>query len=127
LLTCANGGHNPPIIRRAAAPGAIEQLPYGGPLIGMLEGIHLADSTISLEPGDVLVAYTDGVTDAQNPERQFYDVERLAAAIAAAPATAPALLAHLLADLNAFTRDAPQPDDITVLVMTCEILNDYSV
>ena len=126
-LTYANAGHNPPIIRRAAAPGAIEQLPLGGLLIGMFEDVRLADSTISLEPGDALVAYTDGVTDAKNPEHEFYDVGRLVTAIAAAPATAPALLAHVTADLDAFTRDAPQPDDITVLVLTCETLNDYRV
>jgi sigma-B regulation protein RsbU (phosphoserine phosphatase) len=123
-LTYANAGHNPPIIRRAAAPG-IERLPYGGTFIGMLEDIHLADSTISLEPGDALVAYTDGLTDAENSQHEYYDVGRLAATIATAPATAPALLAHLLADLDTFTGDAPALDDITVLVMTCETLDDY--
>jgi len=126
-LTYANAGHNPPIIRRAATPGTVERLPYGGLIIGMLEDVRLVDSTISLEPGDALVAYTDGVTDAENAERQFYDVERLEAAIAAAPAAAPALLAHLLADLNAFTGDEPELDDITLLVLTCESVNDYSV
>lgn len=125
-LTYANAGHNPPIIRRAAAPG-IERLPYGGTFIGMLEDIHLADSTISLEPGDALIVYTDGLTDAENSKHEYYDLDRLVASIAAAPARSPALLAHLLADLDAFTGDRPEPDDITLLVLTCESLYDYSV
>ena len=126
-LTYANAGHNPPLVRRAAAPGRIEQLPLGGRFIGMLGEVSLADGTLSLAPDDALVAYTDGLTDAENSERQDYGLARLVAAIAAAPTTAPALLARVLADLAAFTGNAPQPDDITLFVVTCEAPLDYSV
>jgi len=118
-LTYANAGHNPPIIRRASGPGGIEHLPFGGLLIGMLDEVSLADTTLGLEPGDALVAYTDGLTDAENSEHQDYGLTHLDAAIAAAPATAPALLAHVLADQAAFTGNAPLPDDITLFVVTC--------
>ena len=93
----------------------------------MLGEVSLADGTLSLAPGDALVAYTDGLTDAENSERQDYGLARLVAAITAAPTTAPALLARVLADLAAFTGNAPQPDDITLFVVTCEALLDYSV
>ena len=126
-LTYANAGHNPPLVRRAAAPGRIEQLPLGGRFIGMLGEVSLADGALRLAPGDALVAYTDGLTDAENSERQDYGLARLNAAITAAPADALALLEHLLADLAAFTGDGPQPDDITLFVVTCEALLDYSV
>ena len=123
-LTYANAGHNPPIIRRTAAPGRIEQLPLGGRFLGMLGDLSLTDAMVSLEPGDALIAYTDGLTDAENSERQDYGLARLNAAITAAPADASALLGHLVADWTAFTGNAPQSDDVTLVVVTCEARPD---
>ncbi|HEY4688215.1 MAG TPA: SpoIIE family protein phosphatase [Anaerolineae bacterium] len=119
-LTYANAGHNPPIVRRACASGHTEELPLGGLLLGMIDQVSLADATISLAPGDALVLYTDGLTEACNPQGEDYGLARLAEAITAAPAEAPALLAHLVADLATFTASEPQSDDITLFVVTSE-------
>jgi sigma-B regulation protein RsbU (phosphoserine phosphatase) len=90
-------------------------------ILGILEKVSLADATISLAPGDALVLYTDGLTEAENPQGEEFGLTRLAAAIAAAPAEASALHAHVLAELAAFTASASQMDDITLLVVTSEL------
>ncbi len=115
-LVYANAGQNPPLVRRAA--GQLQPLPRTGHFVGGLERVHLTDANVALGPGDVLVAYTDGVTDALNAAGEDYGMERLVAAVQAAPAQAGPLLAYLEADLAAFVQTAPQPDDITFLVLT---------
>ena len=117
-LTYANAGHNPPILRRAA--GTIEQLARTGRVVGAFEKLHLTEAAITLAPGDALVLYTDGVTDALNAAGEDYGVDRLIAAITAAPTPAPALLDFVRADLAAFTQNAPQPDDITFFAVTSD-------
>lgn len=119
-LTYTNAGHNPPIVRRASASNRTEVLPLGGLILGILEKVSLADATISLAPGDALVLYTDGLTEAENPQGEGFGLTRLAAAIAAAPSEASGLHAHVLAELAAFTASASQMDDITLLVVTSE-------
>jgi adenylate cyclase len=69
---------------------------------------------------DALVIYTDGLTEAQNLQDEYYGDARFAAAISSAPAKAPALLAHLLADLSAFTASESLADDVTLFVVTNE-------
>ncbi|MBU1699652.1 MAG: SpoIIE family protein phosphatase [Candidatus Eisenbacteria bacterium] len=64
-FTSTNAGHNPPILLRA--DGAVEYLEKGGLLIGMLPGQAYQQETVSIKPGDVLVLYTDGVTEAEGP------------------------------------------------------------
>ncbi|MEJ2263976.1 MAG: SpoIIE family protein phosphatase [Anaerolineales bacterium] len=115
-LQYANAGHNPAIVRRAS--GRIESLTRTGSVIGTLDEAQFGDATISLQPGDAIVFYTDGVTEAWQARRQDYGIHRLTAAIAAAPRKAAELLAHLEADLNDFTQGAPQQDDVTFLVLT---------
>jgi phosphoserine phosphatase RsbU/P len=116
VLTYANAGHNPPIVRRAS--GILEQLPRTGRVLGAFEKLHLTEGAITLSSGDALVLYTDGVTDALNPAGEDYGVDRLTAAVTSAPIMAPAMLDSLGADLALFTRDAPQPDDITFFIVT---------
>lgn len=116
VLSYTNAGHNPPIIRRAS--GRIEQLARTGRVVGAFEKLHLTEDSITLERGDALVLYTDGVTDALNPGGQDYGMDRLVTAATSAPAAAPELLDSLRADLALFTQGAPQPDDITYFVVT---------
>ena len=115
-LQYANAGHEPPIVRRAS--GTIESLKPTGPAVALFDELKLEEQTIRLGSGDAIVMYTDGVTEARNPRMQFYDKDRLIAAIAAAPQNAGELLAHVEADLNAFTEGAPQSDDVALLVLT---------
>ena len=118
-LWYANGGHNPPLVHRAA--GTIESLTRTGAVLGLLEDLPMTETTITLGAGDAVVLYTDGVTEAWHPQRNAeYGVGRLTAAIAAAPRKAGELLAHVEADLNAFTEGTPQQDDVTILVLTAD-------
>ncbi len=116
-LQYANAGHNPPMVRRAS--GTIESLTRTGAVLGVFEDLQLSEATITLGPGDAVVLYTDGVTEAGHPHlrNEDYGINRLTAAIAAAPRKAGELLAHVEADLNAFTEGAPQQDDVTFLVL----------
>jgi len=117
-LRYANAGHNPPIVRRAS--GAIESLTRTGSVVGVLDGLQLSSTTIKLGPGDAVVMYTDGVTEAwhPHPRNEDYGINRLTAAIAASPRKAGELLAHIEADFNAFTEGAPGQDDVAFLVLT---------
>jgi serine phosphatase RsbU (regulator of sigma subunit) len=114
-LTYANAGHNPPLLRRSS--GAIESLARTGVLVGILPDLIISEAGVTLAPGDTLVAYTDGLTDALNPQGEDYGLPRLQAALAAAPESDAALqLAHLSQDLAAFTSGVPPFDDITLFI-----------
>jgi serine phosphatase RsbU (regulator of sigma subunit) len=117
-LKYANAGHNPPVVRRGT--GAIEMLTKTGSAVGVFEDLQLGESTITLASGDAIVLYTDGVTEAWNPQspQKDYGVNQLVATVTAAPRKAGELLACIEADLNAFTEGAPQQDDITLMVLT---------
>ncbi len=118
LLTYANAGHPPPFLRRAS--GGVERLAYGGFMAGLFEELSLSDETLNLESGDTLVAYTDGLTDTVNHRDEAYGHTRLAETISSAPAAARDVLAHISKDLEAFAGPVPQPDDITLLILTSD-------
>jgi serine phosphatase RsbU (regulator of sigma subunit) len=84
----------------------------------MIEELQLSEVTITLGPGDAVVLYTDGATEAWHPRNGEYGINRLTAAITAAPRKVGELLAYVEADLNAFIEGAPLQDDITWLVLT---------
>ncbi|MGB4783901.1 MAG: SpoIIE family protein phosphatase, partial [Candidatus Acidiferrum sp.] len=117
-LTYANAGHDPPFLRHAS--GGVERLAYGGLIMGPFEALALSDETLNLESGDTLVAYTDGLTDSVNHQDEAWGHTRLADAINSAPAAAQDILTHILKDLAAFAGPVPQPDDITLLILTTE-------
>ena len=118
-LIYANAGHNPPLLRRAAGP--IELLGQTGSVIGVFEELPLWETTLTLAPGDVLAAYTDGVTEALNVQGEEYGLTRLSAALASAPASdAARQLAHLSADLAAFSGGVPPFDDLTLFIVVDE-------
>jgi sigma-B regulation protein RsbU (phosphoserine phosphatase) len=114
-LTFCNAGHNPPLVIREN--GEWEQLEGGGPVIGILPSIEYQEHHMHLETGDTLVIYSDGVTEAADPDSEEFEVERLAEAVAKSrhlPA------AEIVAGVNnavaEFTRGAPQSDDITLII-----------
>jgi len=88
--------------------------------MGVFEEVSFSDETLKLESGDTLVAHTDGLTDTVNRQDEAYGCTRLADAINGAPAAAPDILAHILGDLMAFAGPVPQPDDITLLILTTD-------
>jgi sigma-B regulation protein RsbU (phosphoserine phosphatase) len=115
-LKYANAGHNPPIVRRLS--GELESLTKTGSALGVFDELPMTEATITLEPGDEIVLYTDGVTEAYNPRiNEEYRIDRLSAAISAAPRKPEETLAYIESNLNDFTEGAPLQDDVTILVI----------
>jgi len=115
-LTYVNAGHNPPVLRRAS--GTMETLEPTGPLIGFQEEMAFDEVTVPLEPGDLLVLNTDGVTEAEDADQAMFGDERLQEVIAASAGRPAAACADAIREaVEEFRGDAPQSDDITLIVV----------
>jgi sigma-B regulation protein RsbU (phosphoserine phosphatase) len=115
-LTYVNAGHNNPILRRRS--GLIERLEIGGMPLGIMEEAPYQSGEVSIDTGDWLVAFTDGVIEAENAYQQEYGEERfltmLHSGVMLTPAT---LLNSVLIDLDRFVGNAPQHDDVTCVLL----------
>jgi phosphoserine phosphatase RsbU/P len=114
-ITWANAGHNPPLLLRG--DGAVEYLAPGGLVMGVQEDAVYDERTLHLRPGDRLVFYTDGITEAMASDGEEYGEARLVDA-ARRHAAVPALSDTLLADVLAFTGGTLQ-DDATLITLAC--------
>lgn len=102
VLTYCNAGLEPPILKNPQRTYC-QYLRKGGPLLGVTEEIEYRQGTITLKPGDRLFLYTDGVTDQQNSEGEFFDIERLLALLEARIGEPPTqLLDNVFTRINAF-------------------------
>ena len=108
-------GHPPPLLRRAS--GQVDQLAGRGLVLGINPKAHYEDFNLLLAPGESLVAFTDGVTDASSPSNELYELAQLKTAISSAPAQAQALLKHLQGTLIDWVKETPTYDDITLLAV----------
>ena len=114
-LIYSNAGHNKPLIRRKNGDFEFLQGPAGFVLGGM-EGIAYKRQTITLEPGDEIFIYTDGVVEATNVNQELYGNDRLQNALNKHKEdNAMNLIDHIKEDVDAFYEGAPQFDDITML------------
>ena len=115
-LQFANAGHNPPLLKREN--GGFEYLKTrAGFVLAGMEGIRYRVGELTLSPGDRLFLYTDGVPEATNTENQLYGEERLLAFMNQNDSMeATELLPTLKANIDEFVGDAPQFDDITMLI-----------
>jgi serine phosphatase RsbU (regulator of sigma subunit) len=114
-VTLVNAGHMPPL-RHRAGEAAVEEI--GDAIVGLPLAVldrPYEQMVFPLQPGDTLILYTDGVTEARNPENDLYGPERLRAAVQAAPEDIGALGAAILADVQRFAAERPQADDITIV------------
>ncbi len=111
----SNAGHMSPIIRRAS--GEVEQFDEDlvGPPIGVVDGYPFESETKSLEPGDLIVLFTDGVDEAMNYQDELYGGDRLLEFVKNGPAKADELGKALLADVRKHANGRPQNDDITIM------------
>ena len=115
-LQFANAGHNPPLLKRANGDFEYLKTRAGFVLAGM-EGIRYRVGELMIYPGDRLFLYTDGVPEATNAENKLYGEDRLLAFMNRnALAEATEFLPALKADIDKFVGDAPQFDDITMLM-----------
>lgn len=115
-LHYVNAGHNPPV--HLTAEGKMTYLEAGGLLLGIMGGMPYERGEISLQSGDMVAMFTDGVTEALNPAGEEYDDPRLEKVLMDnRHLSAQEILDVVLADVKDFTKGAPQSDDITMIVM----------
>ncbi|HEX3914509.1 MAG TPA: PP2C family protein-serine/threonine phosphatase [Steroidobacteraceae bacterium] len=115
-LTYVNAGHNNPILRRQT--GAIERLDAGGMPLGVLESASYGSGECTLDRGDWLAIFTDGVVEAENMQQQEYGEARLLGMLHSGVMTTPAVLLNsILVDLDRFAGNAPQHDDVTCVLL----------
>jgi sigma-B regulation protein RsbU (phosphoserine phosphatase) len=115
VVYCNAGLPSPLLLRR---DNGIEQLDKGGPMLGALRDVPFALGTVQLNPGDMLIAYSDGVTECSNSGEQEFEMDRLsAAARAVGGASANQALFSILAKVLDFAGGCPPGDDLTLLVI----------
>jgi sigma-B regulation protein RsbU (phosphoserine phosphatase) len=115
-LAYCNAGHFPPILLRA--DGRTDLLERGGPLLGAIEGAEFELGELILEPGDTLVAYSDGVLECRNTSEEEFGLDRILAALRhAKSSSAQATLMMLLATLQDFANGSPLCDDVSLTVI----------
>ncbi|MCJ7624526.1 MAG: SpoIIE family protein phosphatase, partial [Anaerolineaceae bacterium] len=114
-LIYANAGHNLPLILRSDT-NRVESLPKGGTALGVIENNCLEDHTLKIQPGDCLLLYTDGVTEAISETSEYYGLVRLLEFYQKQGGkSARELLNQLEANLSAFRGNAAPYDDVTIL------------
>jgi len=116
-LIYTNAGHNPSLIRRAK--GAVERLdPLHGPVVGAREGLAYKEDSVSVSEGDVLLMYTDGVTEARNRAEEFFEEQRLTDLFSTGEFdSAEAVVETTVSKVKQFEDGADQFDDITVMAL----------
>jgi sigma-B regulation protein RsbU (phosphoserine phosphatase) len=116
-VTYSNAGHNPPLIKRAS--GEVEEVPdLHGPLLGVLEGREYGEGTLTLAPGDVLLIFTDGVTEAMDTGDNLYSDERLLQTVLdISEISADSVLNTVRSSVDEYALGAEQSDDITMITL----------
>ena len=116
-LTYSNGGHDAPVLVRADGGAELLSL-TGGVALGVAPDIKFPSRTVKLEPGDTIVLYTDGVTEAMNGDGEQFGVDRIQEVFVANPPTDSEQATYALFEaVREFVGDTPQSDDITCLVL----------
>jgi DNA-binding GntR family transcriptional regulator len=119
VLEYVNAGHNPPMVLRWKRDGCeVFQLKASGTPVGMLEGTRFVPETFQFEPGDVFVAYTDGITESDNRKEEMWGLNRLENLLRGCRSrTAEETIQFVLDALSVFTDGQPQRDDMTLVVL----------
>lgn len=111
----SNAGQNPPILLTKTG---VHHLLTGGPMLGVFDEVAFPEETVSLRPGDTLVIFSDGVTEARNAAGEEFTDARLLACVEGHHNEAPqAILDTLVGHVRAFCGDATQSDDVTIVVV----------
>jgi sigma-B regulation protein RsbU (phosphoserine phosphatase) len=114
-LTYCNAGHNPPLVIGASRFGRLET---GGPILGLFEGVPFEEETLRLDPGDCLVVFSDGVSEALSASGDEFGEDRIIESVRASfDRDADGVLQGLIARVREWATGAPQNDDVTALVI----------
>jgi len=115
ILTYVNGGHCPPMVRRG---DRIHRLEDGGPVVGLFRAARFAHGTFQIEPGDVLIGFTDGISEAMNAADEEWGEDALGAFLLMHRGdTARELIPKIESAADAFAAGFPQHDDMTIVVV----------
>src|SRR5215471_5991406 len=114
-LTYCNAGHNPPLV---IGKSGVRRLETGGPIVGLFEWATFEEETVTLSPGDWLIVFSDGVSEALSADGEEFGEPRIIAAAERHRDLPPSeFLQAIFSDVRAFTKGAPQSDDITALIL----------
>lgn len=120
-LTYVNAGHNPPyILRRSSGEVEIIELKEGGAVVGMLPPmlVNYSQGEVELQPGDVLVGFTDGISEAMNPNEEEWGEEAVMDEMKTLDnLSCQEVLEHIVAAADKFADGAKQHDDMTMIVL----------
>ena len=115
-LSYSNGGHNAPMLVRLS--GAVERLDTGGLPIGMMQGVMYQEASVKLEPGDVLVIYSDGITESINERDEEFDEDRLIEVVKRNVArSASGIRDRIDEALSKFVGTTAPVDDMTLMII----------
>lgn len=119
-LVYANGGHNPPLLLRCGQSGSVD-LDTDGMVLGVMKGAAFEEKSILLSEGDLLLLYTDGITESQNRAGELFGRDRLCRAVYAYRGAPPEnIIDALLAEVKSFTGGSVYQDDMSLVVMKVE-------
>jgi sigma-B regulation protein RsbU (phosphoserine phosphatase) len=118
-FTYVNAGHNPPLhFHKSGESWDLSRLEIGGTVIGLVQDVAYGLGIVTLAPGDVLVAFTDGASEAMNVAEEEWGEERLIKAIKSnLDRNAAQIIEQVITDVDAFSAHAGQHDDITLVVL----------
>jgi serine phosphatase RsbU (regulator of sigma subunit)/DNA-binding NarL/FixJ family response regulator len=120
-LRYVNAGHNPPFLLSSQKGKPVDQLRGTGMALGVMEDASWQQKIARFSPGDILLLYTDGITEAENMHREFYGEQRILEVLRShRDRAAHAIQDALLEDVRKFTNKAPKTDDIAIMVIARE-------
>ena len=115
LLRYIVAGHEKPVVLHTS--GKTTELQGTGPVVGLLEQAEFRAEQFLMEDGDLLLVYSDGFIDVQNPNGEMFGRERLLSLLSGVSGSAQSFVNDILRKVSAFTQDASQYDDMTMLAV----------
>ena len=116
IFAYVNAGHNAPMLLRKDGP--VERLEVGGSVIGMMDFAAFTEGSVVINPGDVLLGFTDGISECMNPRDEEWGDDRLMEVLRGSRGFPAAdLVARIMTEADAFASGAKQHDDMTLIVM----------
>jgi sigma-B regulation protein RsbU (phosphoserine phosphatase) len=114
VLTYSNGGHLPPVV--LCHDGSVKRLDCGGSVVGLLEGMQYREATVQLDRGDLLIAYSDGLTEPERDGEDFGDERLIATVRRNQILNLPDIAVRTIAAVKEWIGEAEQPDDMTLVL-----------
>ena len=118
-LTYVNAGHNPPMLfHRSGGDCCVSRLDAGGTVVGLLESFPYQQATITIDPGDTFVAFTDGISEAMNGADEEWGEQKLIETVKSCDGLPPSeMITRIMQAADSFVAGAKQHDDMTLVVL----------